>query len=85
MKLFAVLGLSLFVLSACASAGSTSECAYRSLIGKNVYNADLSTIRSAGKEVRILYPDSYLGFERNLNRVNVIRDHNDEIVGVTCG
>lgn len=84
MKIIAILGLSL-VLSACASAGSTSDCSYRSLIGRNVYNADLGDIRAAGKEVRILYPDSYLGFERKPNRVNVIRDDNDEIVGVTCG
>ncbi len=73
------------LLAGCASAGRTSDCSYRGLIGKNVYSADLDMIRSRGKEVRILYPDSFLGFERNPNRVNVIRDQGDQIVGVTCG
>ena len=71
-------------LTACA-AGRTSDCAYRGLIGKNVYSEDVEAVRASGKEVRLLYPDSFLGFEKKPNRVNVTRDDNDEIVAVSCG
>ena len=84
MKLTLVL-LPILALTACASGGTTSNCNHRNLIGKSVYSADLDTIRSSGKEIRLLYPDSFLGFSKNPNRVNVIRDQSDEILGVTCG
>lgn len=77
--------LALACLSGCASAGRSDGCGYRSLIGKNVYSADLDAVRASGKEVRLLYPDSYLGFKSDPNRVNVTRDDNGEIVDVTCG
>lgn len=71
-------------LSGCAS-GKSQSCAYRSLIGQNIFTADLDSIRAEGKEVRLLYPDSYIGFKSEPNRVNVTRDDRDEIVDVTCG
>lgn len=71
-------------LAGCA-AGRSSDCAYRNLVGKNIYDAELEAVREAGKDVRLLYPDSFLGFEKNPNRVNVIRDETDEIVAVNCG
>ncbi len=82
MKKFMI--ASMLFLTSCAS-GRTSDCAYRNLIGKNVYGAEVEAVRSSGKEVRVLYPDSFLGFEKNSTRVNVIRDDSDEIVAVTCG
>lgn len=84
MKQFLMIGAAVLLFSACA-AGRSSDCAYRSLIGQNVYSADLGAIRASGKEVRLLYPDSFIGFERKPNRVNVTRDMSDQIVDVTCG
>lgn len=72
-------------LAACASGGRSSDCAYRNLVGKNIYGPEVDKLRQSGHEVRLLYPDSYLGFQKNPNRVNLIRDQNDEIVAVTCG
>lgn len=73
------------LLGGCASAGRTSDCAYRNLVGKSIYSAELGAVRDSGKEVRLLYPDSFLGFKADPNRVNVIRDENDKILAVTCG
>ena len=85
MRYLLFLTLVLTGLTGCMSAGRTSDCPYRSLIGKNVHNADLGMIQTQGKELRLLYPDSFLGFDKKPNRVNVIRDDSDEIVAVTCG
>ena len=84
MKLPVILTL-LLILTACASGGRSSDCNYRNLIGKSLYSADLDPIRASGKEIRLLYPDSFLGFQKDPNRVNVIRDQSDEILAVTCG
>ena len=73
------------LLGACASAGRTSDCAYRNLVGKSVHSADVEAVKQSGKNIRLLYPDSYLGFKSDPNRVNLIRDDNDQIVAVTCG
>lgn len=81
---FIVILTTLFALTGCA-AGQTSNCSYRNLIGKNVYSGEVEAIRQSGKEVRLLYPDSFIGFSRQENRVNLTRDDNDEIVSVSCG
>lgn len=83
-KLINILSLCL-ILGGCASAGTTSNCPYRGLVGKNVYSAELDDLRQQGKEIRLLYPDSFLGFEKKPGRVNVIRDENGEILAVNCG
>ena len=73
------------LLCACASGGTRSDCPYQSLVGQKTGGADIGSLRDAGRQVRILYPDSYLGFGKNPERVNIIRDENDEILAVTCG
>ncbi len=78
-----VIILGALLLTSCA-AGETTNCAYRNLVGKSVYGSEVEAVRSSGKEVRILYPDSFLGFEKKPGRVNVIRN-NDEIIAVNCG
>jgi len=83
MKNFIIL-ITALGLSGCA-AGQTTDCAYRDLIGKDVYSADLQKLRDEGKDVRLLYPDSFIGFQKNPNRINVTRDENDQIVAVSCG
>ncbi|PZP56167.1 MAG: hypothetical protein DI586_04590 [Micavibrio aeruginosavorus] len=82
--MYKVVVLSCLLLTSCA-AGETSNCAYRNLVGKNVYGVEVEAVRQSGKEIRVLYPDSFLGFEKKPGRVNVIRDDSDEIVAVTCG
>lgn len=84
MTQWMIIGTVAILLTGC-SAGRVSGCGYNSLVGQSIYKADLDSIRASGKEVRLLYPDSYLGFEKNDNRVNVIRDDTAEIVAVTCG
>jgi hypothetical protein len=71
-------------LAGCA-AGRVSDCPHRDLIGQSVHGAAPDTLREAGKTVRVLYPDSFLGFGRDETRVNLIRDEAGTIQAVTCG
>lgn len=84
MKNMILFGVIAIMLTGCA-AGKTDGCAYKGLVGKSAYGAEVDAVRASGKEIRLLYPDSFLGFEKKENRVNLIRDETGEILAVTCG